>query len=470
MPVTRVSTSVKELDPFVEGGFPRGSLILICGEPGTGKSIFSAQFIYDGAVNYDEKGIYVSFSEDRQTFFDNMERFYNFRKLESEDKFCFMEMLTGQEAMISESLKALLERIRTMEAKRVVIDSFSTFAQAVEKPIEARSLLHNILDKIVRKEGCTTLITGEIPPGVKKVILGSGEFVADGVIILRRKMHVGRLIRELEILKLRGTRLSNPRFVYTLENGFHVFPPTLPETKLTGVCEVIPHQPNRYSTGIRDLDNILTDGFIPGSYDLLEVDEDVGIPLELLLVPIISNFLSQGYPVIILPPQGISANKMIEVLKDVTPPLENLKIVDYRFETEETSASPYVLPLSGRSIIEDTTRFWTATLQLMKLTRRPALSIVGFDTVEYVYSEKEALRTLGESVARTKNFGVLRINIARPSMKIIDELRALATIHLRICQIDGAHFLYGVKPNTQLFNIQTKLEGHIRRYRLIPVV
>ncbi|MEM4725750.1 MAG: ATPase domain-containing protein, partial [Nitrososphaerales archaeon] len=67
MPVTRVSTSVKELDPFVEGGFPRGSLILICGEPGTGKSIFSAQFIYDGAVNYDEKGIYVSFSEDRQT-------------------------------------------------------------------------------------------------------------------------------------------------------------------------------------------------------------------------------------------------------------------------------------------------------------------------------------------------------------------------------------------------------------------
>ncbi|MBS7631949.1 AAA family ATPase, partial [Candidatus Bathyarchaeota archaeon] len=366
MPIARVSTGDKELDPYVEGGFPRGSLILVCGEPGTGKSIFSAQFIYDGAVNYDEKGIYVSFGEDRQTFYNNVERFYNFRKIEGEDKFCFMEMMTGQEAMIAESLKALLERIRTMEAKRVVIDSFTTFAQAVEKPIVARSLLHTILSKIVRKEGCTTLIIGDIPLGEKKAILCGGEFVADGVIILRRKMHEERLIRELEIFKLRGTRLSKPRFVYTLENGFHIFPPTLPETKLTGVCEVIPHQPSRYSTGIRDLDNILTEGFIPGGYELLEVDEDVGLPLELLLVPLISNFLSQGYPVIILPPQGISVNKMAEVLKDMKLPMDNLKIVDYRFETEETSAPPYVLPLSGRSIIEDTTRFWTATLQMMK--------------------------------------------------------------------------------------------------------
>ncbi len=111
----------------------------------------------------------------------------------------------------------------------------------------------------------------------------------------------GRLIRELEVYKLRGTRLVKPTFAYTLEDGFHVFPPTLPEVKPRGIWETILHQPNLYSTGIRDLDNILAGMFMPGGYDLLEID-GVGIPLELLLSPIISNFLSQGYPVLILSP------------------------------------------------------------------------------------------------------------------------------------------------------------------------
>ncbi len=93
----------------------------------------------------------MSFGEDRQTFYDNVERFYNFKKLEEDDRFCFMEMMIAQEEMLAESLKALIERIHILKAKRVVIDSFTAFAQAVKKPIAARFLLHTVLSKIVKR-------------------------------------------------------------------------------------------------------------------------------------------------------------------------------------------------------------------------------------------------------------------------------------------------------------------------------
>ena len=56
----RVKTGISTLDEILLGGFPRGSIILVAGGPGTGKTIFAAQFIHSGATKYNEKGVYVS--------------------------------------------------------------------------------------------------------------------------------------------------------------------------------------------------------------------------------------------------------------------------------------------------------------------------------------------------------------------------------------------------------------------------
>ena len=56
--VERVATGIKGFDELIEGGFPKGSSILITGPPGSGKSIFSMQYLYNGAMN-GENGIYV---------------------------------------------------------------------------------------------------------------------------------------------------------------------------------------------------------------------------------------------------------------------------------------------------------------------------------------------------------------------------------------------------------------------------
>lgn len=81
----KVQSGISGLDELIKGGFPKGSLIVLAGNPGTGKTIFSARFLYHGAANCGEKGIYVSFAENRENFLKNMLSLgLDFEKLEKE--------------------------------------------------------------------------------------------------------------------------------------------------------------------------------------------------------------------------------------------------------------------------------------------------------------------------------------------------------------------------------------------------
>jgi circadian clock protein KaiC len=62
-PVRRMPTGIKGLDEMLAGGLPWGRCVLVCGGPGSGKTIFGVQFLYNGAIEYGETGLYVSLDE-----------------------------------------------------------------------------------------------------------------------------------------------------------------------------------------------------------------------------------------------------------------------------------------------------------------------------------------------------------------------------------------------------------------------
>lgn len=201
----RVRTGIDGLDDLIQGGIPRGTLILLAGSPGSGKTIASAHFLYHGAKNFDETGVYVSFAERRGFFFDNMKKFgLNFEKLESNGKFKFFDMMTTREKGISSTFDVVLGEILTIDPKRVVIDSFSAVAQAFEKKIDARIMLH-MFYKLTRQTGCTTLLLVEVPRGSERLGLGFEEFVADGIIQFETINEKEGIRKRAVILKMRGT-------------------------------------------------------------------------------------------------------------------------------------------------------------------------------------------------------------------------------------------------------------------------
>lgn len=201
----RVPTGIAGLDDLIEGGFPRGSLILLAGSPGTGKTITAAHFLYHGAKNLDENGIYISFAERKEFFLDNMKRFsLDFEMLESKGKFKFLDMITTREEATSSTLDLVFREVLKIDTKRLVIDSFSAMAQAFERKIDARIILH-MLNKLMHQTLCTTLLLAEIPTGSKTMGLGFEEFVADGIILFETINENEGIRKRAVVLKMRGT-------------------------------------------------------------------------------------------------------------------------------------------------------------------------------------------------------------------------------------------------------------------------
>ena len=262
-----------ELDNVIEGGLPKGSLVLLAGTPGSGKTAFAARFLFEGTTKFGEKGIYVSFAEGRDAFFMEMERYgLDFKKLEQEGKFIFLDLMTVKSEGISAATQVIVDTVTDLNASRLVIDSFSAMAQAFPQVIEARSILHTILGKIIRQAGCTTLLISEVPVGTSRLGLGIEEFVADGVLRFSQREVGGRILRILGIHKLRGTKIGKREHLFTLDNGFRVLKSFEPTTANDGHnFETLKGDSSHRSTGIRDLDTILGGGFRRGSHNLFEV-------------------------------------------------------------------------------------------------------------------------------------------------------------------------------------------------------
>jgi circadian clock protein KaiC len=206
--VDRVSSGIAGLDELIEGGFPRGNLILLSGPPGSGKTVFGFQFLYEGITKLGETGLFLTFLESKESFFSNFRHLgFDLDALEKTDRFKFMSMTTTKEEGISDSLKVAMDDIRDRKVTLLVIDSFTAMKEAFTSPIEARIVLNTILGRMVRLMGCTTLLIDE-KSGGEKAGIGMEEFVADGVIRLESFMDRLEIRRRVLITKMRGTNHS----------------------------------------------------------------------------------------------------------------------------------------------------------------------------------------------------------------------------------------------------------------------
>ena len=94
----KAKTGISGLDEVIEGGLPRNFVFSVVGEPGSGKTIMGAQFLYRGATQYAENGIYVSLEEPTYSFANNMMRFnWNMFDLESQGKVVLIDASPQQE-------------------------------------------------------------------------------------------------------------------------------------------------------------------------------------------------------------------------------------------------------------------------------------------------------------------------------------------------------------------------------------
>src|SRR6476661_10477132 len=61
--LAKAPTGIRGFDEITRGGLPRGRPTLICGGPGSGKTLFATTFLVNGAREFNEPGVLMSFEE-----------------------------------------------------------------------------------------------------------------------------------------------------------------------------------------------------------------------------------------------------------------------------------------------------------------------------------------------------------------------------------------------------------------------
>ena len=218
----RVITGIKGFDKLVDGGFPLGSIVLLSGQPGTGKTIFGLNYLFNGAKKFNERGVFITLEEDRNSLLEQAKQFgWDLAKLESDG---LLQLITIRTFELKKGyMEQLFSKVEKFGAKRLVIDSLSSLSIKIPtaymklnevNDFAIRRFIYEFTDKLKDINGITTLLTQQSSENlVDKSDLA--EFMCDGVIKISFEPMGGKYSRSLIVKKMRRTR--NEEDIHPLE-------------------------------------------------------------------------------------------------------------------------------------------------------------------------------------------------------------------------------------------------------------
>jgi len=264
--VPKSPTGIQGLDEITGGGLPRGRPTLVCGGPGCGKTILGMEFLINGARQFDEPGVFMSFEETIEDLAMNFASLGLDPRPLSVHKKLALDYVRIEPNEIQETgaydLDGLFIRlghaIDSVGAKRVVLDTIETLFAGLSDTRVLRAELRRLFNWL-RTKGVTAIVTGERGEGTM-TRHGLEEYITDCVIMLDHRVVEQNATRRLRVVKYRGsTHGANESPFFIDESGISV----LPITSL-GLQHSV--SPGRLSTGVPALDEMVGGkGYFRGS-------------------------------------------------------------------------------------------------------------------------------------------------------------------------------------------------------------
>ncbi|MEO8098146.1 MAG: ATPase domain-containing protein [Acidobacteriota bacterium] len=202
----RLSMGIPELDEMMGGGVPEGDSLLIAGPAGTGKSLMATQFINAG-IQQGEPGIVAVFEERPEEYIARADSFGLDLHASVPDGKLKVIYLRPLDLSVDETMQEILDAIRVMGAKRLVIDSLAGFEMALSPGFRAdfRESLYRMIYSLTGL-GVTILSTVEMEESFTELLFStySISFLTDDLIRLRYVEIEGQLRKVMMIVKMRG--------------------------------------------------------------------------------------------------------------------------------------------------------------------------------------------------------------------------------------------------------------------------
>jgi circadian clock protein KaiC len=256
----RLRTGIPDLDLILGGGLEPGSLVILAGAPGTGKTILAQQICFANATPEHKALYYTTLSEPHSKLVQHLSPFDFFKPDalgKSIDFIHLGEMVQeageeGLEPVVSEVVRKCFETRPAV----VVIDSAKAIRDFVSEH-ELRAALYGLASRVAHTNA-VLLLLGEYTP---MEIEGGVEFsLADGILQLAYEPHEPVDRRWLRVVKLRGgDHLVGKHSFRIRQAGFEVYP-RLETLAPNGTVDA----DGPVASGVPRLDQLMGDGIRAG--------------------------------------------------------------------------------------------------------------------------------------------------------------------------------------------------------------
>ena len=477
MPDPSISTLPNEIVRFLEN--PGGHSLIVRGNAGTGKTTFVLQVAEEFkdrqrahylSTRVSDSSLLRQFPWLAERLITREEtgtrRRSGFRRLKgmgSGDLVVPRKEMTisiGKTMPDLENLYDLVEK--SGERVLVIIDSIDALADRYE--LKCRELMIALQRDLVEGQGANLLFVLESNDHML-------DYLGDGVVECSRVEHERRLIREMDLMKLRGVEVQQPLYLFSLKGGkFRCFGAGWDRGCDLRKEFVTPSDPQgRLSYGITDLDD-MTGGISPGAITLIELGS--GLPPTvsgLLEMSLVSSFAKAGRGGLWVPLRKESGAGARGLLQNSLTDMEMEKAVRVVEPASQMDlgSGRYVMGVEGNMVSDDLK--WKNVAYALDGSSQPFLSLMGFDSLESIYGG-EVMEGLADHLAAVKRNGGSFVGLTSPTSRSTARLADMATVHLKVERIGGTVVLYGSKPFTECFALTVEERPQGGCVSLTPLV
>lgn len=214
----RVPLGVPELDAMMSGGPRAGSVTMLTGTFGTGKTLVCLQYVMEG-VRRGERGVFIGFRETPLQLMDKASAFGMDLAAAVEAGHVALLYRSPVDLVLDEATWELLEQVRAFAPRRLALDSICELEQAIAEEQRRRAYLAGLVG-VLRQQEITSLVTREIAQVVGTELdfrEAPLSVLAENVILFRQVEFRSELYRIVSILKARDSRVDQSIRQYVIE-------------------------------------------------------------------------------------------------------------------------------------------------------------------------------------------------------------------------------------------------------------
>jgi len=447
-----------------------GYSLLIKGEPGTGKTMLAFEILEEFGG---ESAIYLSARVSLPALYNQfpwLEERAGFVSVVDATKLYMSSKAFPGPRPFSDILH--LKMVEAGKPATLVIDSWEAIASgAKEEKIEVlEAAITDLVRDYATQYKMNLILISE------KVETSSLDYIVDGIVELSRISIDYRRAREMVLKKLRGVRIDQHKYGFTLDGGrFRFFGPfQRRKIEKPRRVEVVPNTPTYISTGCVELDRILAGGLGKGSTNIVEYGDDLSLlGYQSIVAHMIINSVQQGVSCVKIPSSGWDERRLRRGILPFVKEEDYMKYFTlFEIRREKKEVRENVKVLKGESMEEDFPIF----TDFISSLKPPVMVIIGTDLLEYQYRLKMPgnLERMAElfsywimEMREAGNIGVFGM----PTGGVLGtELGHMVTNRFKLTVFDKSVILYCNRPDTKLHCLENIITEEALKLKLTPFV